>query len=158
MRRFHLKTDFKKLAKSILIPLLLGALVGFLTSPGKNYKSMVTPAFAPPGILFPIVWSILYILMGISSYRISERDGLFNGQALKIYNIQLAVNLLWSFLFFTFRWYFLAFLWIILLIVLVIKMIKKFSSIDRLSAYIQIPYLLWITFAAILNFAVYTLN
>ena len=153
-----MKIDYKKLIISILIPLLLGTLVGLLTSSSNDYSVMINPSFAPPGYLFPIVWTILYILMGISSYIVSESlsDGVDN--ALKIYFIQLIVNLLWSFIFFTFELYFLAFLWIVLLIILVIIMIVKFYKIDKLSAYLQIPYLIWLIFAAILNFAIFLLN
>ena len=151
-----LKIDYKKLAISILIPLILGALVGFISGSGSNYKELIQPSFAPPSWLFPVVWSILYILMGISDYLVKEE--LNNNSSLKIYKLQLAVNLLWSFPFFTFKWYLFAFIWIILLIVLVIKMIKEFLSINKTAAYLQIPYLLWIIFAAILNYSIYTLN
>ena len=148
-----MKINIRKLLLSILIPIFLGSVVGFLTSSGNNYNDMIQPSFAPPGILFPIVWTILYILMGISSYIVSETGG-----DLGIYIIQLVVNLLWSFLFFTFKWYLVSFLWILLLIVLVVIMIKKFFSASKVSAYLQIPYLLWLIFAAILNFSIYLLN
>ena len=151
-----MKTNYKKLIISILIPLVLGALVGFLSGSSSGYKGVIQPSFAPPGWLFPVVWSILYILMGISDYLIKE--SLNTNSSLKIYKYQLGVNLLWSFLFFTFKWYLFSFLWIILLIVLVIKMIKEFLSINKTSSYLQIPYLLWIIFAAILNFSIYLLN
>ena len=151
-----MKINFRKLILSILVPLLLGTLVGILTSPSVNTMNM--PSFAPPGFLFPIVWTILYILMGVSSYIISESNSVCKDDALKTYSLQLIVNLLWSFIFFTFKLYLFAFLWIILLIVLVLLMIKKFYKISKLSAYLQIPYLLWILFAAILNFSIYLLN
>lgn len=149
-----LKINYKKIFKFILIPLILGSIVGLLTS--GNYKDIIMPSFAPPKILFLIVWSILYILMGISRYLIDDKPN--NYQAIKIYKIQLTINLLWSFFFFTFKWFFFSFLWIILLIILVILMIIKFYQISKISGIIQIPYLLWIIFACILNYTIYTLN
>ena len=153
-----MKINIRKLLLSILIPVLLGGLVGLITGAGNNYKNLIQPSFAPPSFLFPIVWTILYTLMGISSYIISESNSYLSGEALTIYVIQLIVNLLWSIIFFVFNWYFLAFLWILLLIVLVILMIKRFYSISRISGLLQIPYLLWLIFAAILNLAIVILN
>ena len=151
-----MKIDYKKLIISILIPLGLGALVGFLSGSGNSYNSLVQPSFAPPSWVFPVVWSILYILMGISDYLV--KSDLNTNSSLKIYKYQLAANLLWSFVFFTFKWYLFAFIWIILIIVLVIRMMKEFVSINKTSAYLQIPYLLWLIFAAVLNFSIYLLN
>ncbi len=149
-----MKIDYKKLIVSILIPLGLGALVGFLSGSSDGYNGLVQPSFAPPGWLFPVVWSILYILMGVSDYLVKKETG----ESTKTYKLQLVVNLLWSFFFFTFKWYLFSFFWIVLLIILVIKMIKEYLAISKTSAYLQIPYLLWITFAAILNFSIYLLN
>lgn len=149
-----LKINYKKLLKFILIPLILGSIVGIITS--GNYKDIIMPKFTPPKILFPLVWSILYILMGISRYLIDDKPN--NYPALQIYKVQLTINLLWSFFFFTFKWFFFSFLWIILLIILVIIMIIKFHNLNKLSGLIQIPYLLWIIFACILNYTIYTLN
>ena len=151
-----MKVNFKHLSLSILIPLGFGTLVGLLTSGENNYNMMIQPIFAPPSILFPIVWTILYILMGISSYIIYESGN--NDKALIIYIAQLIVNLLWSFFFFTFRLYLFSFVWIILLIVLVLLMIKEFYKINKVSALIQLPYLLWLIFASVLNFSIYLLN
>lgn len=151
-----MKINIKKLAISILIPLGLGFLVGLLSGSGDGYNEIIQPSFAPPGWLFPVVWSILYILMGVSDYLV--KDNLNTNSSLSIYKIQLVVNLLWSFIFFKFKLFLLSFLGILLLIFLVIKMIKKFLSINKTSAYLQIPYLLWIIFAAILNFSIYLLN
>ena len=147
------KLNIRKLLFYVLVPIFLGSIVGFLTSSSNNYNDIIQPSFAPPGILFPIVWTILYTLMGISSYIVSEAGG-----SLGIYIIQLVVNLLWSFLFFTFKWYLVSFLWLLILIVLVVIMIRKFFDISKISAYLQIPYLLWLIFAAILNFSIYILN
>lgn len=150
--------NFKKLFISILIPVGLGALVGFISSSYSNYTDLTLPSFAPPGILFPIVWTILYTLMGISSYIISESNSYEKDKALSIYWIQLGINLLWSIIFFVLNLKTLAFIWIILLIVAVIIMIKRFLSINKLAGYLQIPYLLWIIYAAILNLSIIFLN
>lgn len=150
--------NFKKLFISILIPVGLGALVGFVSSSYSNYTDLPLPSFAPPGILFPIVWTILYTLMGISSYIISESISYQKDKALSIYWIQLIINLLWSIIFFVLNLKTLAFIWIILLIISVIIMIKRFLSINKLAGYLQIPYLLWIIYAAILNLSIIFLN
>lgn len=153
-----MKIDYKKLLVSILIPVFLGSFVGFLTAPFNDYTSLNQPSFAPPGILFPIVWTILYILMGVSSYLIMQSNSNQKEEALFIYGIQLIVNLFWSIWFFIFQFYLFSFFWILLLIVLVVIMIKKFYNISKISAYLQIPYLLWLVFASILNLFVYFLN
>lgn len=115
--------------------------MGIITSGDmKSYNGFV------PGWIFPVVWSILYILMGISSYLVREDD-----DALNIYKVNLVVNLAWSFIFFTFNMKILAFLWIILLIVIVCYMIYKFFKVKKIAAYLQIPYLIWLLFAGFLN-------
>lgn len=153
-----MKFDFKTLIVSVLIPVILGNIVGLITATSNNYGELILPSFAPPGIVFPIVWTILYILMGVSSYLIIKSDNTDKNSALFVYGIQLAINLLWSIWFFISKLYLFSFLWIILLIVFVVIMIKKFYDISKLSAYLQIPYLLWLVFAAILNLTVYFLN
>lgn len=151
-----LKIDWKKLAFFVLVPIALGALVGWVSGSFRGFDGINMPSFAPPKILFPIVWSVLYILMGISRYLIFENGD--DAKAVGVYNVQLAINLLWSFFFFIFKWYLFSFLWIVLLIVVVVLMIMKFYSISKTSALLQIPYLLWIVFAAVLNYAIYVLN
>ena len=137
-----MKINYKRLLTFILIPVVLGAIVGLLTSINSGISSII------PAWIFPVVWTILYVLMGISSYLIYESDG----EVTRIYVMQLIFNLLWSFVFFTFRWYFIAFIWIIILFVLVIKMIKEFRVTNRLAGNLQIPYAIWLVMAAILNF------
>ena len=150
-------SNFKAYLKSILTTVILGALVGFIISGFIDYNSLEKPPFSPSTSLFPIVWTILYILMGIS-YGILKSNGLVNQEINLIYYSQLIVNLIWPILFFVLEWRFFAFLWIILLIVLVINMIIKFYNKNNLSALIQIPYLIWLIFAAYLNLGVYLLN
>ena len=151
--------SFKKLAEYIALPLLVGTLAAFLTRGSMDiYQTTVMPPLAPPAWLFPVVWTILYVLMGISSYIISLSPDIRRKPALTIYKLQLAVNFFWSLIFFNLRAYLFAFIWIILLWVLIISMIVSFYKIEKVAAYLQIPYLVWVTFAAYLNFAIFLLN
>ena len=143
--------------KSILVPLILGAVVGLIISDYMDYSMLAKPNFAPPGFLFPIVWTILYILMGIS-YGILKMKNKTDSTTDKIYYTQLFINLFWSILFFVFRFRLLAYLWILLLIVLVVNMIKEFYQRNKTAGLLQIPYLIWIVFASFLNLSVYLLN
>ena len=136
-----------KLFKNIIIPLIFGTIIGLLSGLNNNYDNFIKPDIMPPNIVFPIVWTILYILMGVSSYIIYEETN----EIPKIYLIQLVVNLLWSFIFFEFKLYLLAYLWIILLIVLVSIMIIKFIRINKLAGYLQIPYIIWLLIASFIN-------
>ena len=150
-------SNFKIYLRSILIPVIVGAIIGFITSNFIDYSSLQQPPLAPPSILFPIVWSILYVLMGIS-YGILESNSLVDSEINSIYYGQLFVNALWSIFFFVLKWRFFAFLWILLLLVLVIIMIVRFYNKNKVAGLLQIPYLLWVSFATYLNFAIYFLN
>lgn len=135
------KNDYKKLILYIAIPLLLGGIVGFITSKeSMNYNGIVD------GWVFPIVWSILYILMGISSYIVRN-----NKELMSIYKVNLVINLLWPIIFFTLNFKVFGFFWILLLILVVGYMMYKFYNKNKISAYLLIPYLLWLIFASILN-------
>lgn len=150
---------YKPYFKSIILPLAVGGVSAIFTTKGMPYYDMQEkPFFTPPNAVFPIVWTVLYVLMGISAARIKRSNDPKKKQALKTYWLQLAVNFFWSVLFFGLHQYFLAFLWLLLLILLVAKMIKDFAQIDLTAAKLQIPYLLWCIFAAILNFGVWWLN
>lgn len=144
------------------LTLAVGALSAFLTMGNMDiYKTINVPSFAPPGFLFPIVWTILYTLMGISVANIivtGKENSLHIVPAVRTYILQLAVNFFWSIIFFNMQNFLFSFIWLILLWVLIIDMIVKFYSISKLSAYINIPYLLWVTFAGILNFMIFILN
>lgn len=140
-----------------LLPIIGGALIGMLTSGAMDYKNIIKPPLSPPGYIFPIVWTILYILMGVS-YLIATKDKEDDKELNQIYLLQLFVNLLWPVIFFVLEMYFTSFLWIILLIILVIAMIKELYSKSKVSAYLQIPYLLWLLFATYLNIGVFLLN
>ena len=139
----------------------VGVLAGFLTREGTALyeMNMEKPTLTPPGIVFAIVWTVLYALMGIGAARVDaapesrDRSG-----ALNIFVIQLAVNFFWSLIFFNAHAYGFALVWLLLLCVLIIMMILQFRKVDRTAALLQIPYLLWVTFAAYLNYGVWRLN
>ena len=143
---------------NIIIPVGLGALVGFLSGSSSGYRDFNQPFFALPGIVFPIVWTILYTLMGISAFIIKETDSNNRQTAIKTYYIGLGINLLWSFFFFKFKWLLFSALWIILLIYFVIKMIIQYYGIKKVASYLQLPYLIWLIFAFILNITIYFIN
>lgn len=147
-----MKFDFKKLLLFILVPLSLGALVGLLTSSNSNVNSII-----PPWI-FPIVWTILYILMGISSYLVYDTIDYNKPCCLIIYAVSLFINFLWSPIFFGLELRLFALIWIILLDIVVIYMILCFYKVNKKAAYLNIPYLLWCLFATYLNYSIYILN
>lgn len=145
------------LAKNVILPIILGGLVGLIISQFMDYNTLKKPPLSPPGFIFGIVWSILYLLMGIA-YGILVYKGKSNVEVSKIYWTQLIVNLIWPILFFVFKLRLFSSVWIILLLILVIDMIIKFYKKDKIISYSQIPYLLWIMFATYLNIGVYILN
>lgn len=179
-----MKRNGKALVISILIPLAVGTLAGLLTMGGmEEFAQMNKPPLSPPAWLFPVVWTILYTLMGISSYLIyvsgfvPEKKRTLNGdlkniksktentkekkekeQALLTYIYQLIVNFLWPVFFFNFQWYFLAFLWLVLLWILAAKMILQFGTISKMASFLNVPYLLWLSFAGYLNLGIWLLN
>lgn len=150
-------SKFKTYAKSILIPVILGGIVSLIISGAIDYNTLQKPPLAPPSVLFPIVWTILYILMGVS-YGILKDKSLVDDKTQRIYYLQLFVNLLWPIAFFTLEWRLFAFIWIILLDILVFTMIMEFYKKNKVSGLLQIPYLIWLLFATYLNLAVYLLN
>ncbi|PKM72787.1 MAG: tryptophan-rich sensory protein [Firmicutes bacterium HGW-Firmicutes-16] len=153
---------FKKLRPyiiSILIALAVGVLSGIATNSGMPiYERLIKPPLTPPSAVFPIVWPILYILMGIGAAIIWESTDKKCGTALSIYAFQLVFNAIWSVLFFGFEAYLLSFIWLILLWLLIIMMIISFYRIRPIAGLLQIPYLLWVTFAGYLNFMIWQLN
>ncbi len=139
--------------------LLAGGLSALLTgSSMAKYQMLAKPALSPPGMVFPVVWTILYLLMGISAWMIYETRTRGKTRALKLYLIQLAVNLMWPLLFFGMQWYLFSFFWLLLLLLLVILMILRFLPISRTAALLQIPYAFWLIFAGYLNISVWLMN
>lgn len=152
------KNNRSALVISILIPLAIGSLSTLVSGNRSMYFSINKPALSPPAFIFPIVWTILYILMGISSYIIYESESPRKSNALRMYAVQLLFNFFWSIIFFGLSQYFFAFLWLLALIILIAVMIYQFYKISPAAAYLQIPYFIWCLFAAYLNFMIYIMN
>ena len=140
-----------------LLPIVGGSLVGLIISGYMNYGDMVKPPLSPPSYIFPIVWTILYILMGIS-YFVATKDNGNDKELNQIYILQLLVNFFWPIIFFVLKMYFTAFFWIILLLILVIIMIKELLKNNKISGCLQIPYFIWLLFATYLNIGIFLLN
>lgn len=156
-----MKINTRLLTVCVAIPLIAGGASALITNDGmETLAYMNKPQLAPPAWLFPVVWTILYTLMGISSYLVITSDAEKEQveKAIKIYGCQLAVNFLWPTFFFNFGWYFFAFIWLVLLWILVLMMITKFKDINKAAAYMNVPYTVWLTFAGYLNFAIWLLN
>lgn len=150
-----------KLSLLILIPLAVGAISGFFTAQSVEswYRALNKPSWNPPNYLFGPVWTVLYVLMGYSSYRIfAEPASEYRTKALRIYFVQLFLNFCWSFLFFYFEKPGLALIEIIILWLCILFMIIRFYRVDRIAAFLNIPYILWVSFATALNAAIYLLN
>lgn len=145
----------------LAIPLLVGGLSALITRTGMDiFETINKPSLSPPGWLFPVVWTILFILMGIASYLVlvSEKPQGEINRALTVYGIQLIFNFFWSIFFFNFSLYLFSFIWLVLLWLLILATIVLFYRISKPAGYLMIPYLLWVTFAGYLNFQIYLLN
>ena len=156
------KRMIKVYAIAILIAVAVGGLSAWLTSGNMDiYTELETPPLSPPAILFPIVWTILYVLMGISSAMIWLRksdDPAVADTGIAIYAVSLAFNFVWSILFFNFRWILFSFIWLVALLALIIATVVYYKKLSRLAAYLQIPYAIWVTFAGYLNIGIWFLN
>lgn len=145
----------------IAFPLLAGALSAFVTRSGMKelFSYVQKPPLSPPGWLFPVAWSILFILMGIGSSKVylcpASRE---RSRALKLYLFQLAVNFFWSIIFFNLEAFLFAFIWLLFLLALIILTAISFKRCDKAAAYLQIPYILWVCFAGYLNFGIWLLS
>ena len=156
-----MKLQVKPFIISIAIPLAVGGLSALISRGGmETYDTVAKPPLSPPAWLFPVVWSILFILMGIASYLVytSGEDEKKVKCALTVYGIQLAVNFFWSPIFFNLQNYLFAFIWLILLWVLIVVNIVLFCRISETAGYLLVPYLLWVSFAGYLTYSVYVLN
>ncbi len=142
----------------IALTLAAGGVGALLSGNFDAYKFYEKPPLAPPGILFPIVWTLLYIIMGLAAGVIAESYDLDKGKALKLYIFQLVINILWPLIFFRFNAPKLALFWLVLLIVAVVLTIRSFYPINRRAGLILLPYLAWCLFAAYLNFGIVVLN
>ncbi|MDE5804425.1 MAG: tryptophan-rich sensory protein [Lachnospiraceae bacterium] len=153
-----MKIQWKNLITCIAIPLAVGSLSALLTRNSmETFNAVIKPGLAPPGWLFPVVWTILYVLMGIASYLVLT-SGKPNDKALTTYGIQLIFNFFWSLIFFNLELYLFAFVWLVLLWLLILKTTLLFYQISKPAGYLMVPYLLWVTFAGYLNLSIYLLN
>lgn len=155
------KVNLKKLIISLLIPLLVGGASALISSGNMDiYDRINRPPLSPPGIVFPIVWTILYTLMGISLYLVWNKADYFGSKAGAYFwfGVQLFFNFIWSPIFFGAEQYLVAFIILVLLWISIIAMILSFYKISKSAALLQIPYLIWVTFAGYLNLAIYILN
>ncbi len=159
------KVEGEKNIIALIISILLAEGIGFLSgflsiTPTIAYESFNKPSFSPPGWVFPVVWTILYFLMAIAAYRIWMKGNSSEDvtKALFLYVIQLFLNFLWSIIFFRFRLYAIAFLELLLLLVFILLTTFEFHKIDKISAYLMIPYIAWVSFAGVLNYTIWMLN
>lgn len=145
----------------IWVAITLGfGILGTILSGGSTemYASLQKPPLSPPAIVFPIAWTILYILIGIAAGGIAKSNDLDKANALKIYLLQLVVNIIWPIIFFRFEAIKFALFWLLLLIILVLVTFKAFKSINSKSAYLILPYIAWLLFAFYLNLGIIALN
>lgn len=152
---------WKKLLPCIAIPLAVGGLAAALTMGSmQTYRNLLQPPFSPPGWVFPVVWTILYILMGWASYRVLEADAPKEKKrpALILYSVQLFFNFFWSLLFFRWELRLTAFFWLLALWLLIYATIRFFYRVEDLAGDLLLPYLLWTTYAAYLNMGAFLLN
>lgn len=150
-----------KLILCIALPLAVGAAGGFATATNVDtwYTTLEKPAFNPPNWLFGPVWTTLYLLMGIGLFRIlSHRPSQLRRQCVVVFGIQLFLNFWWSFLFFAFHLVGWAFVEIVLIWISVLSMILVWRRLDPVASWMQVPLLLWVTFASVLNGAIFVLN
>lgn len=157
-----MKKEIKTYAISIAVALAVGGLSALFTAGNMDiYSEIVKPPLAPPSVLFPIVWTLLYILMGVSAamiYLQKEENPTVARNSLITYGVSLFLNFFWSIIFFNMQAYLFSFIWLILLWVSILITILQYRKISPLAAALQVPYLLWVTFAGYLNLAIYILN
>ena len=156
-----MKIDKKRLIICLAIPLVVGGAAGLLTMNSMEaFEALNQPPLSPPGWLFPVVWTVLYVLMGIASYLVSVSDAPHEekARALWTYGIQLAFNFLWPIAFFNLKWYLFAFLWLVILWILILITALRFGRIRKPAGYLLVPYLLWVAFAGYLYLGIYLLN
>lgn len=155
-----MKIDWKRLLIALAIPLTVGGLGALLSGGMADYRAMNQPPLSPPGWIFPVVWTILYLLMGYASYLVWMADApqAEKRKALLLYGAQLLANFIWPLLFFGGNFYLAALIWLVVLWVLIFLTIRAFSKINERAGDLLIPYILWVSFAAYLNLGIYLLN
>ena len=157
-----MKKQTRNFIVSVAISLGVGILSALLTRGNMNiYEEVSTPPLSPPSFLFPVVWTVLYVLMGISAamvYNTRTSPLARRKEALMLYYVSLFFNFFWSIIFFNIRAFLFAFVWLLVLLTLIILTIVKYYKINKTAAYLQIPYAVWVTFAGYLNFGIWLLN
>lgn len=153
-----MRKQWKALVFCIALPLAVGVLSALLTRNGmQTFNELNKPRLSPPGWLFPVVWTILYILMGIASYLVIT-DRKATTADLNVYILQLVFNFFWSIIFFGLELYLFAFIWLVILWILVLITTVRFYRVSETAGLLMVPYLLWVTFAGYLNLSIYLLN
>ncbi len=156
-----MKIRWKTLIIALVIPLLTGSVAALISRNAmKSFESINQPPLSPPQWLFPVAWTVLYILMGIASYLVFVSDGDVTQRknALIFYAIQLFFNFAWTLIFFNMKMYLFAFVWLVVLWALILITLIGFGKIDKRAGFLMLPYLLWVTFAGYLNFGIFLLN
>ena len=156
-----MKINFKTLIVSVLIPLAVGVVSGLLSMSGiRSFGELNMPPLSPPAFLFPIVWTLLYILMGISSYLVVRTNGSGGAktQALTLYALQLVFNFFWSIIFFNLGAFEIAFIWLLALLAIIVITTVRFWRINKWAGILMLPYIAWVCFAGYLNLAIAYLN
>lgn len=154
--------DFKKIGKiilAIIIPLAVGGLSALITMNQMDlFETVAKPPLAPPRWLFPVAWTILYILMGIASYLLYIADTQEGREALVLYGVQLFFNFFWSIIFFNLEAYWFALIWLFIMWIIILLLLIKSRKVDERAFWLLLPYFIWTTFAFYLNFGIAVLN
>ncbi len=161
MEVIFLNLKRRQLLICIAIPLAVGGVSAWLSRESMNtFAAFDKPPLSPPGWLFPVVWTFLFVLMGLATYLVlmSAQPQQTINRALRLYGIQLGVNFFWPIFFFNLSLYLFSFLWLILLWLLILATIVRFYQISQTAGYLMLPYLLWVAFAGYLNLGIYLLN
>ncbi len=154
-----MKRQVRSVIAFVLLSLAAGAVAGLITKDSTDiYETLIKPPFAPPAVVFPVVWTILYILMGVGAGIVWQSPSPRRETGICLFALQLAVNFVWPIIFFTEGWYFSAFLWLLMLLGLVIYMTCNFYKAKPAAAYLQAPYIVWLVFAGVLNLWIALVN
>ena len=154
-----MKIQWKKLIYYIAVPLAVGAAAALLSREGmKMLDAVIKPPLTPPAWLFPLCWTVLYVLMGVASYLVAVSDDDLRGNALVFYGVQLNLNFFWPLLFFNLAAYLFSFIWLVILWTIILATMLKFYKISERAGDLMLPYILWVTFAGYLNFGIYMLT
>ena len=156
-----MKNNIKLLAICVSVPLIVGALSGIISRGGMEaFSALEKPPLSPPGWLFPVVWTILYVLMGVASYFVLKSDSEWSEvkPAIAVYALQLVFNFFWSIIFFSLGAFEIAFAWLCVLLALIVITNVRFWRINKWAGILMLPYIAWVTFAGYLNYAIAYLN